>query len=92
MRILQVCCDEDCELHIWTRHRVTFREAEEAAYNHGLAVRGRNEGVYEVFGRTDAGRYLMLAVRRLMGGRVRLITAHDMSLTERRRYSRYTAH
>lgn len=92
MRITVLLCDEDADLHIWIRHRVTFREVEEAAYRHGLAIRGRERSVYEVFGRTDAGRYLMVVIRYLGKGEARLITAREMSAMEKRRYLRQTAH
>ncbi len=92
MRILELRCDEETELHIWSRHRVTAREAQEAAHRSGLVVRGRAPGVYEVFGRTEAGRPLMVATRYLGHGIARIITARDMSETERRRYRRHMAH
>ena len=84
MRIDVLRCDEDTELHILARHRLTLREAEDAVYQRRLILRGRSENVYNVFGRTEAGRYLG-------DGIARLITARDMSWTERRRYERYTA-
>ena len=92
MRIGRLLWDEDTELHVWSRHRVTLLEVEEAAHNHGLAVRGRDKSVYEVFGRTEAGRYLMIAVRYQGRGDAGVITAREMSRTERRRYQRRGAH
>lgn len=92
MRIDQLRCDPETELHVWSRHRVTAREVEDAAYRHGLAIRGRSKGVYEVFGRTEEGRYLLIVVRYLGDCTARLITARDMSRTERRRYDKHTAH
>lgn len=92
MRIDQLLWEEETELHVWSRHQVSVREVEEAAYRHGLAVRGRERGVYEVFGRTDAGRYLMIALRHCGGGMGRVITAREMTRTERRRYRRHAAH
>ena len=91
MRIDVLRCDEDAELHILARHGVTLREAEVAVYQRGLVLRGRAENVYNVFGRTEAGRYLTIIVRYLGDGVARLITARDMSWTERRRYERHTA-
>lgn len=85
-------CDEETALHIWSRHRVTPNEASEAAQVHGLIIRGRAEGLYEVYGRTEAGRYLAVIVRNLGDGVAQLITARDMGRTERRRYERHTAH
>ena len=92
MRIVELRCDAATGLHIWSRHRIAVREVEEAAYQHGFVIRGRAQGVYEVYGRTEAGRYLMIAVRYLGAGVGRLITSREMSETERRRYDRHTAH
>jgi uncharacterized DUF497 family protein len=41
---------------------------------------------------SEAGRYLLVVVRDIGGGAVRLITARDTSLAERRRYEKHTAH
>jgi len=92
MRVDFLRCDEETELHLWSRHQVSPREVEEAAYHSGLTLRGRGKGVYEVYGRTEAGRFLMIAVRYLGRGEARVITARDMSRTERRRYEKIRAH
>ena len=92
MRIDRLRCETETEMHIWSRHRVTVREVEDAVYQHGLAIRGRSKGVYSVLGRTEEGRYLTIVVRYLGDCTVRLITARDMSRAERRRYDRHTAH
>lgn len=92
MRIVRLLCGEDTELHFLSRHGVTLQEAEEAVYQRGLVLRGRSENVYNVFGRAEAGRYLTIIVRYLGDGAARIITARDMSWTERRRYERHTAH
>jgi len=92
MKIGELRCDEETEEHIWSRHRVPFREVEEAALQRGFVIRGRAAEVYEVYGRSEAGRYLMIAVRHMEKGVARLITARDMSATERARYRKHTAH
>lgn len=92
MRVVRLIGSEASELHIWSRHRVTFQEVEFAVYQSGLVLRGRSENVYNVFGRSENGRYLTVIVRNLGDGVARLITARDMSWTERRRYERHTAH
>ena len=91
MRIWSLVCDEETELHVWIRHRVTFREVQEAVYQ-GMIIRGRQRGVYEVYGRTDSGRYLTVVVRYVGKLEARLITARDMTQTERRRHVRHSAH
>ncbi len=68
-----------------------LKEAEDAVTQQRLVLRGRSKGVYNVFGRTEAGRYLTIIVRYLGDSVARIITARDMSWTERRRYERHTA-
>lgn len=92
MRVAELRCDEDTKLHIWSRHRVSYEEVEEAAFLRPLVFRGREKGLYGIHGRTETGRYIVLFVRKLGKGVARLITARDMSQTERRRYAKYMAH
>ena len=94
MRVVRLVFGEETELHIWSRHRVTIQEVEAAIYQPGsvFVVRGRAEGIYNVCGRSENGRYLTMIVRNLGEGAARLITARDMSPSERRRYERHTAH
>lgn len=92
MRIARVHCDEDTELHIWSRHRISPQEVSETTNGRCFIIRGRLEGLYEVFGRTEAGRYLTTVIRYLGDGDARLITARDMNWTERRRHDRHLAH
>lgn len=92
MRIVVLRCDEETELHIRSRHQTTYRESSEAAHGRGFIIRGRSQGIYEVYGRTEAGRYLAVIVRNLGDGVARLITARDMSWTERRRCEKHMAH
>jgi len=92
MRVDVLRCDEETELYIWSRHQVAPREVEEAAFHAGLTLRGREKGVCEVYGRADAGRFLIIAVRYLGRGEARVITAREMSRAERRRYEKIGAH
>ena len=68
-------------------HEVTPSEAEEACYNKPLVFRSRLERYY-VLGRTDSGRYLTVVVASKNKGIARVITARDMSETERQRFYR----
>ena len=73
-------------VHI-AEHRVTPTEAEEACYNKPLIFRSRLERYY-VLGRTDNGRYLTVIIAPKNKNIVRVITARDMSDTERQRFYR----
>ena len=70
------------EEHV-ARHGVRPQEAEEIFLGRLHLMRGRR-GRYVVFGRTGAGRGLLLVVTRRENGRVRVIKARDMTDRERR--------
>ena len=79
---------------IWVKHHVTPDEAEEVFFNerpvYHFMERGerRNQDVYSVNGRTDAGRYLIVIFIRKTRNLGLIISARDMTVTERRRYAR----
>jgi uncharacterized DUF497 family protein len=65
----------------WEKHRVTPWECEQAFFNLPLVVAED----YYVLGQTDTGRRLFL-VFTTRKGRIRVISARDMSAKERRTY------
>ena len=68
------------------RHAVEPHEAEAVCRSQAtLILRGR-EGRYLAYGRTSAGRSLLIVIRALEGGVARIITARDMTQRERRLY------
>ena len=69
------------------RHGVTPDAVEEACFNSPLVLKGRG-GRYYVLGRADSGRYLMIVLEYYGSGSVRVITARDMTIAERRRFRR----
>lgn len=71
---------------------MTRNEVETAAYHAGLILRGRSSGLYEVYGRTEEGRYLVIIVRYRGRGVASVVTARDMDLAGRRRYEKMRAH
>ena len=72
---------------LWSKHGVDTSEVIEALDGETFIRRG-SRGLYYVLGRTEAGRYLFVAVRSLGDGMVRLVTARDMDASERRTYQR----
>ena len=93
MLIRELLISEDAALHVLIRHNLQPHEVEHAALeNLGYVHRGRNPGVYVAYGRTEAGRYLMVIVRDLGHGVAQLITARDMSDIQKRRYLRKMMH
>ena len=68
------------------RHGVEPYEVETACWgSQAFVLRGR-EGRYVAYGRTGSGRYLFIVFRILGQGIIHVITARDMSATERRFY------
>jgi len=86
MRFWNFDWDEDNIDHI-ARHGVEVDEVEQALAHKPLIRKGRLER-YWAFGRTQAGRYLFIVVKNLGKGWARVITARDMTKTERRYYRR----
>ena len=78
----EISWTEDSETHI-ARHNITPYEVEQALYTRPrLAVPGR-ESTTEVLGITTAGRHLLVVVTEAADGRDYIITARDMTTTER---------
>ncbi len=75
---------------IETGHGVAFREAEEACYSPLRHVRRGREGLYKVFSRTQAGRYLLVVLADQSRGIWKVVTAREMTDKERRLYRRET--
>lgn len=74
----------------WTSHKVAPHECEEIFYNQPLIVatdpkHSQHEKRYFALGRTDRDRNLFVAFT-LRKGKVRVISARDMSRKERRIY------
>jgi len=75
---------------IEAKHGVSFEEAEEACLGEKTHVRRSREGLYKVFGRTLAGRYLLVVLIEVGGGVWRVVTARGMTNSERRQYEKIT--
>ena len=69
------------------RHQVVPEEAEEVFLNRHI-VRNTRDGRYQAFGQTDEGRYL-LVVYIQKKGRIRIITARDMTSSERKYFTQH---
>jgi uncharacterized DUF497 family protein len=83
MRIDSFEWDAGNDGHV-ARHRVTRDEAEEVFAAWYYVIRGR-DGRYVAIGQTAAGRYLFCVFERSgLVGQIRIITARDAELWERR--------
>jgi hypothetical protein len=81
MRRIEIEWDDESISHIW-RHHVEPEEVEETLERRHIFRRGR-EGTYYVLGRSNGGRYLFIVLARKPSRNYRLITARDMTTTER---------
>jgi uncharacterized DUF497 family protein len=88
MRISGFEWDDGNVLHLALRHGVEPEEAEEVFAATPLCRRTRR-GHDAAFGRTRAGRLLVIIFERKADGLVRIITGWDMNAAERRYYQRY---
>jgi len=86
MKIVRFEWDEGNAGHI-ARHDVKPGEAEEVFADFPLYRRAKANRM-AAYGQTDSGRYLFVVFERKPGGVIRVVTARDMSLSERRYYMR----
>lgn len=83
----EILWTEDSESHI-SRHGITPLEVEQVLYTRPrLAVQGR-DGVMEVLGTSVSGRYLLVVVAQAGDARDFVVTARDMTDSERRLFRR----
>ncbi len=88
MRVRKLLWDEDRLDHI-AEHSVEREEVEEACWGPYLILRGKGDR-YQLLGRTLGGRYLFVVLAHKGGGTFKVVTARDMSQSERRRFRRQT--
>jgi len=76
--------DEENIEHI-ANHGVEPAEAE-AVIDHAKLIRKAGRGKYIAYGQTDNGRYLIVVYAPKENHRLRVVTARDMTPTEKRRF------
>ena len=86
MRITTLLWDEENVHHI-ARHGVEPAEVEEVCFSNPLILRGRDD-LHYVMGQSESGRYLFVVIRAKGKGRARVITARNMTESEKRRAKR----
>ena len=79
--------DDDNIAHI-ANHGVEPYEAEEVMINMPWLKRS-GDGKYLAYGQTDAGRFLLVVFAPKPGNRLRVVTARDMTSSEKRRYRQH---
>ena len=72
---------------IESKHGVSFEEVWQACLSELIHVRRSKEGRYKLFGQTAAGRYLLVVLVNVEDGIWRIVTARQMTGSERRLYT-----
>ena len=88
MRISGFEWDDGHILHLALGHGIEPEEAEEIFAVPPL-FRGTKQGHYAAFGRTQAGRLLIMVFERKARGLIRVITGWDMNVAERQYFHRH---
>ncbi|MEW6141643.1 MAG: BrnT family toxin [Chloroflexota bacterium] len=90
LRIESLEIDDHILEKIEAKHSITFEEVEEACLSESRHVRRAREGLYKVFSRTLAGRYILVVLANMGGGIWKVVTAREMTDTEKHLYERET--
>lgn len=88
LRIESLEIDDHILEKIETKHQVSFTEVEEACFSDRRHIRRSREGLYKVFSRTVAGRYILVVLVDIGGGNWKIVTAREMTDNERRLYTK----
>jgi uncharacterized DUF497 family protein len=75
---------------IESKHSIIFSEVEEACLSDKRHVRKGEEGLYKLFSQTDAGRYILVVLINLGNGSWKIVTAREMTDSERQLYRKTT--
>jgi len=86
-RIEALEVDDQVLEKIEAKHGVSLAEVEEACLSERRHVRKSREGLYKVFSQTAAGRYILAVLVDLGGAIWKIVTAREMTESERRLYT-----
>ncbi len=90
LRIESLQIDDHVLEKIESKHNISFIEVEEACLSEKRDVRRGREGLYKVFSQTDAGRYVLVVLLNLGEGDWKVVTARQMTDSEKRLYIKAT--
>ncbi len=88
LRIEALEIDDHILEKIESKHGVSFEEVEEACLSEARHVRRSREGLYKLFSQTTAGRYILVVLVNLGRGFWKIVTAREMTDSEKRLYSK----
>lgn len=75
---------------IESKHGVAWHEVEETVHSGDRHIRRGRDGLYKVFSRTGAGRFLLVVLVDVGSGVWKVVTARDLTEQERRLFRRST--
>ena len=87
LRFEELTATEAVAAKLSAKHGVRFDEIEEAIFGRDTHIRRGQAGLYLIYGRTEAGRYLFCVVAG-EGSKARVVTARSMTPGERRFYGK----
>ncbi|MBI2858445.1 MAG: BrnT family toxin [Chloroflexi bacterium] len=90
LRIESLEIDDHILDKIESKHGVTFEEVEQACLSERRHVRRGRDSLYKLFCQTAAGRYVLAVLVNLGDGNWRVVTAREMTASERRLYVKAT--
>lgn len=70
------------------KHNIRFNEVEEACLSNSRHIRKGREGLYKVFSRTAAGRYILVVLVNKGDGNWKVATVREMMDRERQLYEK----
>jgi len=88
LRIESLEIDDHILDKIESKHGVSFEEVEEACLSEARHVRRGKEYLYKLFSQTVAGRYILVVLVNFERGMWKVVTARDMSDSEKRLYNK----
>ena len=80
--------DDDTIEHIWEGHHLSIEEVDEAFHDSEALIHTGKHHRQVVYGQTGGGRYLTIIIEPISRKKAWLITARDMTDSERQRYKR----
>jgi len=90
LRIESLEIDDHVLDKIESKHGIAFEQVEEACLSEKRHIRRSREGLYKLFSQTAAGRYVLAVLVNLGRGDWKIVTAREMTDSERRLYNKAT--
>ena len=90
LRIESLEIDDHILEKIESNHNIRLEEVEDVCLSEKRHVRKGREGLYKVFGQTNAGRYVLVVLVYKGAGDWKVATARTMTDTEKRLYRKVT--